>query len=157
MSAEGHGDSSAAGWQTIRVWETNSGRELRLFSHQGWVNSVAFSPEGKQLLSAGKGVILWDFASGREEARIGGKETEFAHHATFSPDGRRIATGTGGRLEMGAAYQNCCARVYDRASGREVGRWDHEYPVKALAFAPDGRVILAGGERGELRRWEIAF
>jgi WD40 repeat protein len=142
--------------RTIRVWETDSGREISRFAHQDWVNSVAFSPDGKQLLSGGKGVIFWDFAAGKEQSRIGGTETAFTHRAVFSPDGQRIATGTGGRLEMGAAYQNCCTRIYDVASGRETARWDHEYPVKALAFSMDGGEILAGGERGELRRWKIA-
>jgi WD40 repeat protein len=66
VSVKHHDYSSALEYQTIRIWETSSGQELDLFSHQGWVNSLAFSPDGKQLLSAGKGVILWDAASGEQ-------------------------------------------------------------------------------------------
>lgn len=147
--------TSALESQTIRVWETNSGQELNMFSYREWVNSIAFSPDGRQLLSAGKGLLLWDFVSGGQYRRLGGTETEFVHHAIFSPNGRSIAAGTGGRREMGSPYQNCCTRLYDRATGVESACWVHDYPVKALAFSPDGRQLLAGGERGELRRWDV--
>jgi WD40 repeat protein len=147
--------ASTSETRTIRVWETSSWQELNLFSHQGWVNSVAFSADGKQLLSAGKGTFLWNLGSGAQYQRIGGTETDFTHCAIFSPDGRKIALGTGGRSEMGSPYQNCCARLYDHGTGVEIACWRHEYPVKALAFSPDSRLLLAGGERGELRLWEV--
>jgi WD40 repeat protein len=153
VSVKRHDYSSALECQTIRIWETSSGQELDLFSHQGWVNSLAFSPDGKQLLSAGKGVILWDATSGEQIVRIGGSETDFTHCAAFSPDGQEIALGTGGRLDVGSPYENCCTRLYSPTGGRELASWNHKYPVTALAFSPDGRFVLAGGEHGELRIW----
>jgi len=147
--------SSAFEYQTVRIWETQSGQELGPFSYQGWVNSVAFSPDGKRLLSAGKGVILWDATSGQQIGHLGGKETEFTHCAAFSPDGRTVATGTGAQFEIGAPYDNCCVRLYDLATGRESARWNHQYPVKALAFIPNSRFILAGGDHGEMHLWEV--
>jgi WD40 repeat protein len=155
VCVEQHELSSALEYQTIRIWETKSGQELGLFSYQGWVNSISFSPDGKSLLSAGKGVILWDVTSGKQIGRIGGTETEFTHCATFSLDGRTVATGTGAQLEMGAPYENCCVRLYELATGQESARWNHRYPVKALAFIPNSRFILAGGVGGELHLWQV--
>jgi WD40 repeat protein len=153
VSVTHHEQSSALEYQTIRIWEANSGRELDLFSHQGWVNAVAFSPDGKQLLSAGKGVILWDITSGEKVGRIGGSRTNSTHCAAFSPDGQRIASGTGGRMHLKSPYENCFTRLYSPDSGQELARWSHKFPVTALAFSPDGRFVLAGGEHGELHLW----
>ena len=153
VSIKPHDYSSALEYQTIRIWDTSSGQELHLFSHQGWVNSVAFSPDGMQLLSAGKGVILWDAASGEQIVRIGGSETNFTHCAGFSPDGQQIALGTGGRFDVGSPYENCFTRLYSPTGGRELASWNHKYPVTALAFSPDNRFVLAGGEHGELHIW----
>jgi WD40 repeat protein len=155
VSVKRHDYSSALEHQTIRIWETSSGQELDLFSHQGWVNSLAFSPDGKQLLSAGKGVILWDAASGEQIVRIGGSETDFTHCAGISPDGRCMALGTGGRFDMGSPYENCFLRLYDIATRTELAGCKHKYPVRALAFSPDSRFVLAGGEHGELHLWEL--
>jgi len=32
--------------QTVRIWEIESQNEVRRFHHEGWVTSVAFSPDG---------------------------------------------------------------------------------------------------------------
>ena len=46
----------------------------------------------------------------------------------FSPDGTRVATGSG----------DGSARVFDAATGAELARLDHDGPVNAVAFSPDG-------------------
>ena len=38
--------------KTARLWDAQSGKELRTFTgHTDWVMSVAFSPDGKQVLT----------------------------------------------------------------------------------------------------------
>jgi WD40 repeat protein len=51
---------------TVRLWDIERGEELARFQHQLSVRSVAFTPDGKTVISAGSGgvVKLWDISSG---------------------------------------------------------------------------------------------
>ena len=70
--ASGHGDGS------VRLWEVDSGQELRRFQgHENGVNSVAFSPDGRRLASGSydQTVRLWEVDSGQELRRSRGTRT----------------------------------------------------------------------------------
>jgi len=57
----------------IRLWDVASGREIRTFSgHSNGVYSVAFSQDGKRIISASSDgtVCLWDVANGKEIAKF---------------------------------------------------------------------------------------
>jgi WD40 repeat protein len=81
---------------TIKLWDVATGREVRtLTGHTDWVNSVAFSPDGR-LLASGSGdetIKLWDVATGREVRTLTG-HTDYVKSVAFSPNGKLLASGS---------------------------------------------------------------
>ena len=75
---------------TIHVWDALTGAlSVRLHGHSGYVEAVAFSPDGKTIASyGGKEVNLWNISTGARVA-LGNA----AGGVAFSPDGRWIASG----------------------------------------------------------------
>ncbi|EKM59070.1 uncharacterized protein PHACADRAFT_48379, partial [Phanerochaete carnosa HHB-10118-sp] len=84
---------------TIRLWDTVSGVQLRVFEgHQGAVSYLSFSPDGKRLLSsecmlesdkASAILRLWDVKTGRCEQTFTGHEGG-VWMAKFFPDGEQV-------------------------------------------------------------------
>ncbi len=99
--------------RTAKLWDVATGRVLRDFAnpelkavfpdepaptHSGWVLSVSFSPDEKQLVTVGPAprgksyLAVWSVANGE---RIFGAELDSGaiHSMAMSPDGRRLLLG----------------------------------------------------------------
>lgn len=86
----------------IKLWDVKNAKMLPpVAGHRHRVNIIAFSPDGKTLVSGadGESVKLWSVTDGRFMRDLGTKDAVYA--VAFSGDNKTLATGSGG--EHGAA------------------------------------------------------
>jgi WD40 repeat protein len=118
----------------VTVWDAATGQEIRSFKgHTNSIFSVAFSPEGKRILtgSADKTAKVWDAEKGQDVLSLNGTSGP----VTFSPDGKRILTGS----------NDSPAKVWDAETGQAIlSLKGHTQPVWCVAFSPDGKRIVTG-------------
>lgn len=79
----------------VEMWDLEGGKRLRAFEgHREMVLHVAFSPDGRRVLSVSRDgdIRVWDAESGKELRRLK-SHTPIVLVATFSSDGKQILTG----------------------------------------------------------------
>jgi tetratricopeptide (TPR) repeat protein len=120
-----------------------------LSGHRNGVTCVAFSPDGRRLLSGSYvgEVHLWDLAAETPRPVALGAHSGTVRSVAFSPDGRTAASGgIDGRILLSDLSVPGSSREFRKPGGHAI----------SLVFSPDGSMLAAGNVNWEARLWEVA-
>jgi WD40 repeat protein len=136
------------------VWDAAACQVRRRFGdHQRGPLCAAVAPDGT-LLATGDGcaregpgsreatIRLWDLRDGCLVRQFPG-HLNTVDTLVFSPDGKTLASRGGERR----------VRLWNVATGDQLGQVRNLAHDTWLAFAPDGRTLLIPGQRGEIAFW----
>jgi WD40 repeat protein/GTPase SAR1 family protein len=122
--------------------------QRRLTDHNGWVYSVAVSPDGTWAAFGSEDTLvrIWNLETNKCRATPKG-HTGGVRSIAITPDGKRILS----------ASDDMSVRVWDASSGRELAKFDeHTGRVFSVVALRDNARALSGGWDGTLKLWDLA-
>jgi WD40 repeat protein/serine/threonine protein kinase len=143
---------------TVRVWDAQTGEfQFQTAGEPAHAYTVAYSPKGEWIASSrGDGHLwVWDAGSGATVQKLpahtptGDTWDKLAFSVAFSPDGSRVASGSGTEVKIWDTTTWGDPRVVSTP-----GSW--------LAFTPDGRTLLTApvwieaDQSHVVARWDVA-
>jgi WD40 repeat protein len=166
--------------KTLTLWDASTGRPLRSLAENVYtVHALAFSRDGS-VLASGSGSLgnfglppgarnrapeqgrsalrLWDVRTGKELKYLRGHKGAI-QGLVFTADGAQVISGG----------SDGTIRCWDAANGKMLRTLlvtKSPYPlhsndaessgIRALALAPDGKILAAAGADGTVRTWDLA-
>lgn len=129
----------------VRLLARFGHESFSLGQHDGGVNGVTWSPDGRRVASASDdGTIkVWDIDA-RRELRNQRPHLGKAISVLYMPDGRTLVSG--GEDGFLVFQDSLTGEVRSRIKG-------HEGPINDLDVTADGRLLVSAGEDGRVRLW----
>ncbi|BCM89746.1 hypothetical protein IAD21_01593 [Abditibacteriota bacterium] len=135
--------------QKLRLWNARTEALLHTFTGHDWkgyrhgIDYVAFSLDSKVVASGGWGkfnqACLWNARTGAL-LHVLPIPTGGIQSLAFSPNGKIVATATHPKVQ-----------IWNIRTGKLLREWKDKAGVRALAFTPDGKHLVAGGAGGSER------
>jgi WD40 repeat protein len=140
---------AAGSHRDVKIWDAATKRDLRTFSgHQGEVRAVAFSHDGKLLVSGATDnmVFIWDLAGNQPGRRLAG-HSDLVYSVAFSSDGKRVAS---------AGFDQK-VNIWDVASGQIVKTLPGTNRMMAAIFSSDDALLATTGDSdGSVTIWDAS-
>jgi WD40 repeat protein len=149
----------------VNIWSISSNKEVRYLNNFGKANSVAvtFSPDNEVQLIAiasDKSIQIREAGSWRLIRRL--ELSAYVNAITFSPDGKFLATGTVGVVNLNKlSDERISAQIWETSSGKLISSLSRgnnvnalRFSVNALRFSPDGKLIITASADGTAQIWE---
>lgn len=140
FSLDGRQLATASQDQTIKMWDTSTGQELKtLRGHTGGVGCVAFTPDSQRLVSSSNDqtIRIWDVSTGLERSCLKG-HTDTVVAVAINSEGTRLASAdSSGAIKLWDVETQQSARPLEPPGG-----------ASSVAFRSDGQMLaIASGQK----------
>ncbi|MFK5971465.1 MAG: TIR domain-containing protein [Candidatus Marithrix sp.] len=134
----------------LRVFQAKKYKKVFLYGHSSDVNSIAFSPDGQIIASAGEDetVRFWDVKTQKTLGKPLIGHSSAVTSIAFSPDGQILAS----------ASEDKTIRLWNVKTQKSLGEplTGHSSIVISVAFNPDGQILAsAESESKTVRLWNV--
>ena len=143
------GYDKTKGEASARLWDLETGRELRKFVPEGGdggLTAGALSADGRRLAAAGPDTVVYDVETGEVVRRWTGHRP-FTWVIALSPDGETCVTG-------GTDQNVRVTRVKDGRAIRTIPQGTKG--IRSLAVSPDGKTFAVGVLRGTITFYSLS-
>jgi WD40 repeat protein/uncharacterized caspase-like protein len=155
--------AAASGNNSVKVWEVLTGREVQTLSGGSQASFmsalgasfIAFSGDGRRLVTVSDALRVWDTTSWQTTRTIDTASINPSGFAggeggmALSPDGNQLA-----RVETGGTK----IKILDLNSGSETRSIDlshDQIDSLELSYTPDGHLVAAGIVEKKLKLWDL--
>ena len=170
VTGSGNSNSSI---NTVKLWDVQQHKLIHTFddhddqveSHQGRVNSVAFTPNNEYIASGGDDnkIKLW---SVKQQKLIDtltlDSNSEQGHQprvnsVAFSSDGKYLVSGSGGKQDQ--EYTDNTVKLWNVENIQKpvlIRSFDgHQNSVNSVAFSPKSEYIASGSGDKTIKLWDV--
>jgi WD40 repeat protein len=128
---------------SIILW-SRDGKELSTLKHGNWVNSLAWSPDGKMLASASsdKTIKLWS-SDGKALSTLKG-HSDTVNSVAWSPDGKMLASASNDKT----------IKLWSN-DGKQLFTLKGSNWINSLAWSVDGKTLASASFDNIIQLWNI--
>ncbi len=148
ISVDGQQAISGGDDGTVRIWDLDTGEELRtLTGHHGPVAAVALTADGQRAISGGDDgtVRVWNLDTAKQLPTAADHDG-YMEAVAISADGQRAISGG----------DDGTVRVWNLGTGKQLHILrGHDGWVRAVAVTANGRHAASGGDDGTVRIWDL--
>jgi outer membrane protein assembly factor BamB len=161
VSPDGKTVALGTGWGLVRQVDLENGTAVPSTKrHNDWVTAVAYSADGKYLVSAGGSefapernggatsgqIKVWDLVAKEDRGQLEG-HTNKVFAAAISPDGKTLATGGADKS----------IRLWNLESMRQQNvLLGHSDAISSLSWSRDGDLLASGSWDQSVKIWKVA-
>ena len=143
---------------TMKIFDVTTGGEIRDFKLkyilQNYIWSVAYSPDGKYILSGDSGgkMTLWNASLGRPVKTVVGAEGLFDRRV------QAVAFSLDGEYALSGGSDNS-VRLWNAKSLAQIKKFTGHSSfagVSSVAFSPDGKYAITSGYDSMIKIWDLS-
>ncbi|MEH2048454.1 beta-propeller domain-containing protein [Nostoc sp.] len=146
--ASGNGYGPTIENETLKLWNLETGKLIRSISASAKIRSVAFSPDGKTLISGTEDntIKLWNVDNGQLLKTLSG-HSEIVTSVAVSSDGKNLVSGSFDKT----------IKLWDLKTGELIRTFSgHTGAVYSVAIDPKDKLILSGSSDKTIKSWDLS-